>query len=109
MRLAGPNNIRRFTELCESYTDCVAREAELRERGEVLGLDDFVSLRRQNSAVLLCYSLVEYILGIDLADEVYEDATFAKAYWAACDFVCWANVSIPFSQSFIFLPLMKLL
>ncbi|EAU85540.1 hypothetical protein CC1G_06441 [Coprinopsis cinerea okayama7 len=91
VRLAGPKTVRRFADLCESYTDCVAREAELRERNQVLGLNDFIALRRQNSAVLLCYSLVEYILGIDLDDEVYEDPTFAKAYWAACDFVCWAN------------------
>lgn len=93
VRLAGPNNIRRFAELCDSYTDCVAKEAELRERGEVLGLEDFIALRRQNSAVLLCYSLVEYILGIDLPDFVFDDPGFSKAYWAACDFVCWANVS----------------
>jgi Terpene synthase family 2, C-terminal metal binding len=93
VRLAGPNNIRRFAELCDSYTDCVAKEAELRERGEVLGLEDFIALRRQNSAVLLCYSLVEYILGIDLPDSVFDDPGFSKAYWAACDFVCWANVS----------------
>ncbi|KAH6909048.1 isoprenoid synthase domain-containing protein [Coprinopsis sp. MPI-PUGE-AT-0042] len=91
VRLAGPNNIRRFAELCDSYTDCVAKEAELRERGEVLGLEDFIALRRQNSAVLLCYSLVEYILGIDLPDSVFDDPGFSKAYWAACDFVCWAN------------------
>ncbi|KAF6757194.1 isoprenoid synthase domain-containing protein [Ephemerocybe angulata] len=91
VRLAGPNNVRRFADLSEQYTDCVAREAELRERGEVLSLDEFIPLRRNNSAVLLCYSLVEYILGIDLPDEVFEHPDFADAYWAACDFVCWSN------------------
>ncbi|KAF8150763.1 isoprenoid synthase domain-containing protein [Crassisporium funariophilum] len=91
LRLAGPRNVRRFAELCERYTDCVATEAELREQGEVLSTEAFKPLRRNNSAVLLCFSLVEYILGIDLDDEVYEDATFMEAYWAACDFVCWSN------------------
>jgi len=92
LRLAGPKNVRRFANLCESYTQCVGREAELRERGHVLNVDDFIPHRRQNSAVLLCFALVEYILGIDLDDEVYEDKAFSDAYWAACDYVCWANV-----------------
>lgn len=91
VRLAGPNTVRRFADLSEEYTDCVAREAELREDGEVLCLDEFIPLRRNNSAVLLCYSLVEYILGIDLPDHVYDHPDFADAYWAACDFVCWSN------------------
>lgn len=94
LRLAGPKNARRFSDLCEQYTQCVAREAELRERGEVLDLESFIPLRRNNSAVLLCFALAEYILGIDLDDEVYEDSTFRDAYWAACDFVCWANVKL---------------
>lgn len=92
IRLAGPKNVRRFANLCELYTHAVAREAELRERGEVLDVKSFISLRRANSAVLLCFSLVEYILGIDLEDEVYEDPIFLDAYLAACDHVCWANV-----------------
>ena len=71
----------------------MAREAELRERGEVLDLTSFLPHRRNNSAVPLCFSLVEYILGIDLEEEVYENEVFMDAYWAACDYVCWANVS----------------
>ena len=92
VKRAGPKNLRRFIALGESYTACVAREAELRERGEVLSLKEFIPHRRNNSAVLLCYSLVEYILGIDLDDEIYEDPDFAEAYWAAVDHVCWSNV-----------------
>ncbi|KIM39995.1 hypothetical protein M413DRAFT_415200 [Hebeloma cylindrosporum] len=90
-RLAGTKNVKRFGELCESYTECVAREAELRERGEVLDLASFLPLRRNNSAVLLCFSLAEYILGIDLEEDVYQNEVFMEAYWAACDHVCWAN------------------
>ncbi|KAF8968015.1 isoprenoid synthase domain-containing protein [Flammula alnicola] len=90
-RLAGPRNVKRWEDLCVAYTTCVAREAELRERQEVLDLESFIPLRRNNSAVLLCFSLVEHILGIDLDDEVYEDENFLNAYWAACDHVCWAN------------------
>jgi len=88
---AGPRNVRRFINLWELYTDAVAKEAELRERDQVLDLESFTLLRRDNSAVLLCFSLIEYALGIDLEDEVYEDVNFMDAYWAACDYVCWTN------------------
>ncbi|KAF4613646.1 hypothetical protein D9613_007876 [Agrocybe pediades] len=91
LSLAGPKNVKRFAELCESYTDCVAVEAELRERGEIPDLATFIPLRRNNSAVFLCLSLVECLLGIDLDDEVYEDENFKAALLAACDHVCWAN------------------
>lgn len=92
MRLAGPRSARRFLQHCEDYINAVAREAELRERGEVLDMGPFTSLRRENSAVRLCFSLIEYAAGIDLPDDVYDDVTFMEAYWAAIDLVCWANV-----------------
>ncbi|KXN91677.1 Linoleate 10R-lipoxygenase COP4 [Leucoagaricus sp. SymC.cos] len=91
VRLAGPNNLCRFIKLCEDYTSCVTREAELREAGQVLSMQEYIPLRRNNSAVLLCLSLVEYTLGIDLPDDIYEHPVFLRAYWAACDHVCWAN------------------
>ncbi|TFK40242.1 isoprenoid synthase domain-containing protein [Crucibulum laeve] len=91
VRLAGPNNTRRFVHLCEEYTKCVGKEAELREQGQVLDIKSFIPLRRNNSAVLLCFCLVEYILGIDLPDTVYDDPIFMNAYWAAVDLVCWSN------------------
>ena len=84
--------MRRFINLWERYTNAVAKEAELRERGQIPDLKSFIPLRRDNSAVRLCFSIIEYALGIDLEDEVYEDSTFMDAYWAACDHVCWANV-----------------
>lgn len=93
VQLAGPNNLHRFIKLCGEYTRCVTREAELREAGEVLSMQEYIPLRRNNSAVLLCLALNEYILGIDLPQDVYENPVFMKAYWAACDHVCWANVS----------------
>lgn len=88
--------IRRFIRLCRDYTDSVSEEAALREKQQVLDLQSFTQLRRNNSAILLCFSLIEFNLGINLDDKVYEDPDVAAAYWAACDFVCWSNVRIPF-------------
>ena len=56
-------------------------------------MEDYTPMRRHASAAPLSLCLVEYILGIDLDHEVYEDKNFRDAYWAACDHICWANVS----------------
>jgi hypothetical protein len=96
---AGPRSLRRFLDHCRRYVDALAREAELREGGEVLGLVSYTNLRRENSAVCLCFGLIEYVLGIDLPDEVFEDPDFMSLYWQACDCVCWANVRFFFVRS----------
>ncbi|KAH9945295.1 terpenoid synthase [Epithele typhae] len=88
---AGPNSYRRFLVHCADYINAVAREAELREAGEVLSLADFEPLRRENSAIRLCFGLFETCLGIDLPDSVFQDRQFMTLYWAAADMVCWAN------------------
>ena len=64
----------------------------MREAHTVLDPRGFRDLRRENSAIRLCFGLFEYTLGIDLPDEVFEDKTFASLYWGAADMVCWANV-----------------
>lgn len=93
MKYAGPKSSQRFLDRCEAYVEAVAREAELREVGEVLDMQAYQTLRRENSAVRLCFGLFEFALGIDLPDSLFEDAAFMTLYWAACDMVCWANVS----------------
>ncbi|TFY60033.1 hypothetical protein EVG20_g7573 [Dentipellis fragilis] len=91
LRSTGPNAFRRFLKHSEDYIDCVAKEAEYRERGEVLDMEAFKHLRRENSAIRLCFGLFEFTLGIDLPDSVFEDPVFSSMYWAAADMVCWAN------------------
>ena len=93
MRTAGVNCRRRFLEHCEDYIEAISKEAEYRERDEVLDMEQYETLRRENSAVRLCFMLAMYALGIDLPDEVFEDSAFMTVYFAACDLVCWANVS----------------
>ncbi|KAI0058770.1 terpenoid synthase [Artomyces pyxidatus] len=91
LRTSGPCSFRRFLQHSEDYINCVAKEAEYRERGEVLDMDSFRDLRRENSAIRLCFGLFEFSLGIDLPDEVFENPIFSSLYWAAADMVCWAN------------------
>ncbi|KAI0649319.1 terpenoid synthase [Trametes meyenii] len=91
LAFAGPNSYRRFLMHCDDYVNAVAREAEYRERGEVLSVAAFQTLRRENSAIRLCFGLFEFCLGIDLPDAVFQDEHFMTLYWAAADMVCWSN------------------
>lgn len=89
-----PKTFRRFLEHCDAYVESVVQEAGLRDRKEVLELEEYVHLRRENSAVRVCFGMISYILGIDLPDEVFADPNFQKVYFSAVDMVCWANVSM---------------
>ncbi|KAL1697045.1 isoprenoid synthase domain-containing protein [Schizophyllum commune] len=87
----GPRSFRRFLKHCDDYIEAVSVEAQLREEGRVLSHKDFIPLRRENSAIRLCFGLFEYCLGIDLPDYVFEDPAFQEIYWAGADLVCWHN------------------
>ncbi|THV01930.1 terpenoid synthase [Dendrothele bispora CBS 962.96] len=91
IKLAGSQTSRRFFERCQSYIEAVAKEAQLREHGQVLDLESFIPLRRENSAVPLVFGLFEYALGIDLPQEVFDDSTFQEVFLTAVDLVCWSN------------------
>lgn len=99
MKYAAPACFGRFVTHSAAYVEAVAVEAELRERDEVLDVAHFMPLRRENSAIRVCFGLFEFALGIDLPDAVFQDETFMKCYWAAADMVCWANVSKDFAMT----------
>lgn len=89
---ATPVCQRRFARLCEEYIDSVIREAELRERGEILGVEEYRVLRRSNSAVDYCFGMFEYILDLDIPDEAMDSPILRRMRGAAVDMVTWANV-----------------
>ncbi|VDB85484.1 unnamed protein product [Peniophora sp. CBMAI 1063] len=91
VRTCSPRSFSRFLQHCVDYVACFAREAELRETQTVLDPLGYRDLRRGNSAVRACFTLYEYALGIDLPDEVSENDTFKRLYWAAVDMTWWAN------------------
>lgn len=92
VRSAKPRCFEHLLTNLKRYTKAVAQEAELRETGEILDLMNFVPLRRENSAVRCCFALIEYNLGIELSDAVFNDPIFQSVYFAAVDMVCWVNV-----------------
>lgn len=89
---AGARCRHRFAELCEKYIAAVVREADLRARGQVLGVEEYRLLRRCNSAVDYCFGLFEYILGVDLPDEVMNHPVLRCMRDSAVDMICWSNV-----------------
>ncbi|KAJ7152349.1 isoprenoid synthase domain-containing protein, partial [Mycena filopes] len=88
---AGPNVARRFIDHFCTYVEVVVKEAILREKNEVLDIPNYVTFRRETSAVRTCFDLVEYCAGFDLPQYVHEDPVFSSGYNAAMDLVFWTN------------------
>ena len=88
-----PNTLLRFIDRCQAYIDAVVEEARLREQEEILDLDSYTILRRENSAVRACFSLIPYALRIDLPDKVVNNPIVHQLHLTGVDMVCWANVS----------------
>ncbi|EGN99094.1 hypothetical protein SERLA73DRAFT_108414 [Serpula lacrymans var. lacrymans S7.3] len=86
-----PRCFSRFLVHCANYVEAVSKEAELREKREVLSMQSYTHLRRENSAVRPCFALAEMALGLNLPDEVFDDPTFTNIYFAGVDMVCWSN------------------
>ncbi|KAF9654287.1 terpenoid synthase [Thelephora ganbajun] len=68
----------RFVDTFDHYLDATVREAENREHGTVLGLKDFMELRRGNSGVEVAFAVIECILLIDLQPEVFYHPTLSR-------------------------------
>jgi hypothetical protein len=93
MKNIKPRTWCRFVDQCERYIESVINEVSLRATKEVLPLAAYIGLRREDSAVMMSLTILEYSLGLELPDELFEDETFLKVYLAAVDMVCLSNVS----------------
>jgi hypothetical protein len=82
----------RLFEHYKAHLKASAREAELRSRNETLSLDDYTRLRRDTSAVRVCFDLIEFVLGGDIPSEVFHDEVFQRVCDAGVDMVAYANV-----------------
>ena len=80
----------------EDYIDAFVLEAELRDKGKILDLASYPALRRNNSANHISFDFAAFGLGFDFPDELFEDPTFVKVYFAASDMIWWSNVRVTF-------------
>jgi len=85
----------RWIDTFGDYLDATTREAENREHGTILGLKDYIGLRRANSGVYPTFALIECILGINLEPEVFDHPVLSNLTRAAVDLAMIANVSPP--------------
>lgn len=93
MRRASRRCQERLWSLSKGFVHSVADEAKYRRTGVVPDTKTYLPIRREASGARLCYGLFEYVLGIDLPDEVFDNPTFLTIYWAAVDMIGLSNVS----------------
>ena len=76
------------------YLDATAHEAENRERGTILGVKDYIDLRRGNSGLYPMFAVIESILGINPEPEVFDQLVLSNLTRTAVDLAMIANVSL---------------
>ena len=82
----------------EATFKALPKELELRESNEVLSLEEYTLVRRENCALRVGFTHIEYALGIELPDEVYENSVFNEMYLAVLDMSWLSNVSVSVFQ-----------
>jgi len=92
----------RFIDTFDHYLDATVCEAENREQGTILGLSDYVELRRGNSGAYPACAVIECILSIDLQPEVFYHPALWNLTKIAGDMLFTANVSSESNQAFLF-------
>ena len=78
----------------EATFKALPKELELRESNEVLSIEEYTLVRRENCALRVGFTHIEYALGIELPDEVYENSVFNEMYLAVLDMSWLSNVSL---------------
>ncbi|KAF9654288.1 terpenoid synthase [Thelephora ganbajun] len=81
----------RFIDTFDHYLDATVHEAKNREQGTVLGLSDYLELRRGNSGVYPAYAVIECILSIDLQPGVFNHPALWNLTKIAGDMLFTAN------------------
>ena len=104
---AGLDVARRFINNFCNYVVIVGKEAELREKNEVLDIPNYLIFRRETSAVRTSFDLVEYCLDLNLPQYVHDDPVFISGYNAGMDLVFLANVKFPCSLVFGYRPIIS--
>ncbi|KLO13039.1 terpenoid synthase [Schizopora paradoxa] len=91
IQTAKPKSMERFLARFAGYINAVAKESALRCDNEVLNIESYTRIRRENSAVRTCFALLEYSNGLELPDEVFENPVFMRLYWQGVDVVWLGN------------------
>ncbi len=66
-------------------------DIQLREGGIPLPLAEYIPLRRDASAVLTCFDVIEICVHIELPDQIYHSPLFQEILLAGADLFSWIN------------------
>ena len=91
----GPVLQKRLLKDWEATFNAFPKELEVRESGEILSIEEYTLIRRDNCALRMGFTHIEYALGIELPDEIHENPVFNEMYLAALDMAWLLNVSNP--------------
>ncbi|MFX0622770.1 terpene synthase family protein, partial [Escherichia coli] len=83
--------ISRFLRHSSVLFSAMAKEAEHRDKGEILSVEEYLKFRRDTSGVLTCFDVIDLCMNVDLPGEIYDDAVFQKGYTAALHLVFLTN------------------
>lgn len=82
---------KRFTETTYEYVMAVKNQVGNRQSSVCPSIEEYVSLRRDTSAIKVTYACIEYCLNIDVPDEAFYHPSLAALQEAGNDILSWAN------------------
>lgn len=86
-----PSMQKRFTDATYEYVMAVKNQVGNRQSNVCPTIEEYVSLRRDTSAIKVTYACIEYCLNIDVPDEAFFHPTVAALQEAGNDILSWAN------------------
>ncbi|MCO5554743.1 hypothetical protein L7F22_008277 [Adiantum nelumboides] len=81
----------RFTSTMDDYLLAVVVQATYRKANRLHDIDTYTEIHRHASFVLPCFVLVKYMLGIELDDATYSNASIQEFKTVALDYICLCN------------------
>jgi hypothetical protein len=82
---------KRFTDATYEYVMAVKNQVGNRESAVCPSIEEYVSLRRDTSAIKVTYACIEYCLNIDVPDHAFFHPSVLALQEAGNDILAWAN------------------
>ncbi|KAG9019249.1 hypothetical protein FRB90_004811 [Tulasnella sp. 427] len=82
---------RRFIETTDLYVRAVHEQVVNRAKDKLLGIDDFIELRRDTGALKMCFAIGEFAMKLTIPDDVLEHASIKIMENCANDVVVLTN------------------
>lgn len=93
-----PTMQQRFFDTVRQYARASAQLVHNREKRQSFRVEEFVAMRRATSASETSFACIEYILGIEIADEAYYHTAMQELRDALNDIISWTNDIYSFNK-----------